>query len=88
MTSDDLYTEGKNWRFAWAHRSDDGFAVVGTARLRLGADQALFEARMRKVLMKQIGVLYYKYPLSDDPSSVMYSSILSLETLDAIEERY
>ena len=88
VTSDDLYIEGKNWRYAWAYRDVNGFAVVSTYQLEQWASQALLEARLRKVLMKQIGVLYYKYPLSDDPSSVMYSSILSLGALDAIRERY
>ena len=88
VTSDDLYIEGKNWRYAWAYRDGGSFAVVSTHQLEWRASQALLETRLRKVLMKQIGVLYYKYPLSNNPRNVMYSSIFSLETLDEIEERY
>ena len=88
VTSDDLYIEGKDWRFAWAYRDGSSFAVVSTPRLERRVSQAHFDARLRKILMKQIGLLYYKYPLSNDPKNVMYSSILSLETLDEIKERY
>ena len=50
------------------------------------ADRDLFEARVRKMLTKYIGLLYYGLEESPDPKSPLYSSIGGLEALDNVTE--
>jgi hypothetical protein len=88
LTSQDLYSETSHWRYAFAWRFRTGFATVSTHRLNSWATQGLADARLRKMVMKQIGVLHFKHPLSKDRSSVLYDNVLSVTDVDAMQERY
>jgi hypothetical protein len=46
------------------------------------------QSRFKKMLTKQIGLLYFNYPQSTDPKSVMYNSILGVDELDEMGEDY
>jgi len=48
----------------------------------------LLNIRLRKMVTKNIGVLYYELPTTDDPRSVMYDGINSVEDLDNMCEDF
>jgi hypothetical protein len=52
------------------------------------ADQALLDTRLRKVITKNIGILYFRLPQSNDPRSVLYKSILGIDDLDRVGEDF
>jgi len=94
FTSQDMYIVAKEWRFAFGWRDTDArTAVVSTARMNLhymgqpfwGASQ---EIRLRKMVTKDIGILYYGLSQSDNPKSVLYNSILGIQELDEVGEGF
>jgi predicted Zn-dependent protease len=94
VTASDIYIPSIDWRYAFAYRQSGGFAVLSSARL-CGATwehqtptDELRVSRLRKVLLKQVGLLYYHLPLSRDPRSVLYSEVLGVEELDRMEPRF
>jgi hypothetical protein len=44
--------------------------------------------RLRKIVTKDIGILYYGLPQSQSPKSVLYSQIMGIEELDAVGEDF
>jgi predicted Zn-dependent protease len=96
VTAEDIYmTEMKNqWRFTFSLRDhDDRFAVVSYARMNpanLGdpAGEGLLRSRLRKMVMKNIGIMYYRLPLSENPRSVLYGRILGVDDLDRMTENF
>jgi YD repeat-containing protein len=93
LTDADIYIPDKNWRFAFSYREDERFAVVASARLtpflhRLLPRESLLRSRVRKMVSKNIGLLVYRLPLSDDPTSLLYGQILGVDDLDLVQERF
>jgi tetratricopeptide (TPR) repeat protein len=93
LTDEDMYVAKEKWQYAFAYPKEGRFAVVSSARMNpinLGAeaDEALFEARLRKMVLKEIGVLYYRYPVNHNPQSVMYDSIERVDDLDKMGEDF
>lgn len=103
ITEQDMYIRGKNWRFAFSYREGGRFAVVSTARMGLPSTAELpafsqaadpnylspqFAARLRKMITKNIGVLYYQLPQSDNPKSVLYKGIMGIDELDQVGEDF
>jgi predicted Zn-dependent protease len=94
FTSEDMYPTSKNWQFAFGWREGaTRTAVVSTARLSLpNIAQALTRdlpgTRLRKVVTKDIGILYYGLPQSQNPNSVLYSQIMGIEELDEVGEDF
>ena len=91
VMADDLYSAERSWRFTFSIRkrrpAAPGLAIMSSARMSeafygLPDDRALLESRLGKMLTKNLGVLYFGMPLSDDPTSVMYRNLLSLDDLD------
>lgn len=84
----------KQWRFAFSLRGDDRrFAVISYARMDPVAygqppNEELLRSRLRKMVMKDIGIMYYGLPLSNDPRSVMYRNILGIDDLDRMTEHF
>lgn len=93
LTPVDLYDRTSTWRFIFGTKGTytDPKAVVSTFRMNPQTfgeprnDELLF-SRARKLVTKYIGLLYFGLPLSDDPRSPMYDSILSLDDLDKMQE--
>jgi predicted Zn-dependent protease len=75
VTSRDMYLVSKNRRFAFGWRdADKRTTVVSIARMILRYGFNLFpnsEVRLRKMVTKDIGILYYGLPPSDNPRSVL-----------------
>ena len=81
-----------NWQFAFSYR-DGRVAIVSAARMDpknfgLPADGELLHQRLRKMITKNLGILYFGLSQTSDPRSVMYNGILGLEELDAIGEDF
>jgi predicted Zn-dependent protease len=94
FTSEDMYPTSKNWQFAFGWREGVArTAVVSTARLSLpNIGQALTRdlpgTRLRKIVTKDIGILYYGLPQSQNPNSVLYNQIMGIDELDEVGEDF
>jgi hypothetical protein len=67
------------------------FGVLSSARLNpanLGgaANELVTESRLRKMLLKNIGILYFSLPVNHDPKSVLYDDIDTVEDMDKMGE--
>ena len=85
VTDEDMYMRGyAEWNFVFSYRWDDGgYAVVSTARMTNSDELTL--SRLRKMVTKSVGVMYYGLSVSDDPASVLYTP-LSVDDLDRMGE--
>jgi predicted Zn-dependent protease len=96
ITPDDMFMEAMRdqWAFTFSLRSSDQrFAVVSYARMdpaSLGArpDDALLRSRLRKMITKNIGIMYYGRPASDNPRSALFRNILGVDDLDRMTEEF
>ena len=94
VTTHDLYIAGHTiWRFAFSLRQEDRFAVVSTARMdnaTLGGrpDPQLLETRLRKMVTKNLGIMYFGLQQSKSRRSVLYGPILGVDDLDSIGEDF
>jgi len=93
VTDEDLFIREEEWQFAFSYRELSRYAVVSSARMNpvnLGgaANDLLTEARIRKMLLKNIGVLYYRMPVNHNPKSVLYEGVEELADLDKMGEDF
>jgi len=94
ITRWDVYTREKpEFRFALAGGELPRFAVISSARMDPGTaggrgDRDVLDQRLRKMVSKYIGSMYFKWPPSSNPKSVMYTAILSIEDLDNVSEDF
>jgi predicted Zn-dependent protease len=96
VTHYDMYMEGmrEQWRFTFSLRSsDERLAVVSYARMdpaKLGdrPDEALLRTRLRKMITKNIGIICFGLPLSENPRSVLFNNVLGVEELDRMTEDF
>jgi predicted Zn-dependent protease len=93
VTEEDMYIRKFTWKFAFSYRAENRFAVVSSARINpvnygQPADRTLLHTRLRKLVTKHIGILYFGLRGSDDPRSVLYRSIMGLEELDRVGEDF
>jgi YD repeat-containing protein len=82
VTSQDMYTSYFSWRYVENWRTEGRFAVVSSARLHPPSLMAKWNpewlnSRLQKVLTKNIAILYFDLPLSDDYSSLLSGGIAS-----------
>jgi hypothetical protein len=52
------------------------------------ASADLAATRLRKIVTKDIGILYFGLPQSTDPKSVLYNGIMGIEELDNVGEEF
>ncbi len=83
----DMYIKGNSWRYAYSY-SEGPYAVVSDERLGIFASEPTQRARLIKIVTRNIGVLYYHLPPSDDPRSVRYSGLLGPDDLDRMSENF
>jgi predicted Zn-dependent protease len=90
LTDRDMYIEDLTWRYAYAARSNNAqHAVISTARFdAYRAGEAMQMLRLRKMITKNLGFLYFGLGSSQDPGSVMYGQIMGPDDLDAVSEDY
>jgi predicted Zn-dependent protease len=92
ITPYDMYTlDRPDWRFAFASRHGRCCSIISTARMDkrnfgdIDTNQAVFE-RLRKMVSKTIGLQHFGLELREDPRSVLYGGVLSLDDLDQIDD--
>jgi len=51
-------------------------------------DLNLSETRLRKMVTKDIGILYFGRPQNQNPKSVLYNGIMGIEELDQVGEDF
>jgi predicted Zn-dependent protease len=94
ITAHDLYIASyTKWRWAFSYRMGERFAVVSTARMDDAAwggrpDPQRLEVRLRKMVTKNLGILYFGLDQTSDRRSVMFGPILGLGDLDSIGEDF
>jgi predicted Zn-dependent protease len=91
LTTQDMYIGQYDWQFTFSWRQDGRYAVVSNARMNLGASAVTAEkldTRLRKMVTKNIGILYYDLPPSDDPRSVLYKNVGGISELDYMGEEF
>jgi tetratricopeptide (TPR) repeat protein len=93
LTDEDLFVRREDWQFAFCYRMLGRFGVVSSARMNpanLGgtANDLLTEARLRKMVLKNIGILYYRLPLNHDPKSVLFEDVDEVTDLDKMGEDF
>jgi predicted Zn-dependent protease len=94
LTTYDMYIRAiPSWEWAFAHRDGERVIVISTARMdeanwgRPSAPERL-RARLRKMVAKNLGLVYYGLRQTSDRRSVLFGPILSLEDLDSIGEDF
>jgi predicted Zn-dependent protease len=94
VTADDMYIRGKDWNYAYSYRFETA-AVVSTARMGESAhffawkvSPSLRQGRLRKMVAKNIGILYYHLPLRRDPRSLLYYKVTGPRDLDDMGEEF
>jgi predicted Zn-dependent protease len=89
LTTEDMYIAQYNWQFSFGWRQEGKYAVVSNARMSLGdPSEEQQKARLRKMVSKNIGILYYRLPQSNDPRSVLYKDIGGISELDYMGEEF
>jgi len=94
ITTQDMYPREENWQFCFGWRvPGKRAAVVSTARMDIHyPGEPGFEAtvtkRLRKMVTKDIGILYYRKAVSDNPKSVLYNGILGIQELNQVGEDF
>jgi predicted Zn-dependent protease len=93
LTSTDMYIAKYNWRFSFSYRDQGKYAVVSTGRMDLPvvkkpASPKLVLTRLRKMVTKNVGILYYHLPQNDNPRSVLYRNVGGLSELDFMGEDF
>jgi predicted Zn-dependent protease len=91
---EDMYIPEVNWNYAISYRHADRYAVVSSARLTRGclglveASDEQSRSRLRKMVTKNIGMLYFELPASEDPRSVLYGRIGGPQEFDRMSEEF
>jgi hypothetical protein len=94
MTDFDMYSRERPESPAFfSRRAAEDYGVVSAAHLHAGLISRAFgrdplEARLRKLVMRNIGALYFRKPLVPDPESVLYEDLSSVDDIDAMEEDF
>ena len=89
LTTEDMYIAQYSWQFTFSWRQEGKYAAVSDARMSLGVpSEEQVKARLRKMVTKNIGILYYRLPQSNDPRSVLYKDIGGISELDYMGEEF
>ena len=94
LTTRDMFNPEVNWAYVFSYRRNNRVAVVSPARMDRGcmglvqADDDRIMARLRKMVGKNIGILYFGLGMSADPASMLYSNIGGPQELDGMSELF
>jgi len=90
----DLFNPEVGWNYVFSYRRNNRVAVVSPVRMDRGcmgvmpADEARVLSRLKKMVGKNIGIMYFGLDLSPDPGSMLYRNIGGPQELDAMSERF
>jgi predicted Zn-dependent protease len=94
ITGEDIYPKSQHWQFCFGWRDEEHMAaVVSTGRMSLRylgepIEGATMRERLRKVVTKDIGMLYFQKEDSGNPKSVLYRGIAGIQELDRVSEDF
>jgi hypothetical protein len=92
LVADDLFIHDRpDWAWAFGLRAEGRFAVVSTARMGWPLGLASNEdaaARLRKMVSRDIGIMYFGLSTSDDTRSVLYHDVGGVDDLDRMGEDF
>jgi predicted Zn-dependent protease len=93
LTTEDMYIAKYDWRFSFSYREQGKYAVVSSGRMNLPlgrkpVSEDQIRTRLRKMVTKNVGVLYYHLAQSDDPRSVLYRNVGGIRELDYMGEEF
>jgi predicted Zn-dependent protease len=94
LTTRDMFNPDVNWRYVFSYRRDNRLAVVSPARMDRGcmglfpADEGRIRARLRKMVGKNVGIMYFGLGTTTDPASMLYGNIGGPQELDAMSELF
>lgn len=90
LTDVDIYTFNEDWRFALCVRNAKTLrsCIISFARLKTGYDRKKLNSRAVKLINKNLGILYWKLPVSNDPKSPMFTPIMGTGDLDRMSEKF
>lgn len=94
LTTRDMFNPEGGWSYVFSYRRNNRVAVVSPARMDRGcmglvqADDDRIVARLRKMVGKNIGILYFGLDMSADPASMVYGRIGGPQELDAMSESF
>jgi YD repeat-containing protein len=91
VTSRDMYIGEYDWQFAENWREGDRIAVISSARLQPTDfpgkwNKELLTSRVQKMISKNLAILYFGLPLSNDPTSLLSAGVLSGTEVDYMTE--
>jgi predicted Zn-dependent protease len=77
-------------RYVFSTRARSGYAVVSAARMGPGLLERVLrrdstEERMRKMVERNVGLLFYHLQLRPDPSSLLRDEIMSVDDIDEMQ---
>jgi YD repeat-containing protein len=85
FTDGDMYSTREMWSSTFTQRdmmraaiiSSDGMEDTAAQLRYFGAQGAVdrFRARMRRILLKDVAVLYWHLPVNDDPTSLLHNTL-------------
>jgi predicted Zn-dependent protease len=90
VTSWDMYIEDRPWIFGFSLR-EPPYAVVSYARMdprRLGgsASAQLLQARLRKMVSRNVGIMIFGLKTNPNRDSLMYQDVMGVDELDRLDE--
>jgi predicted Zn-dependent protease len=94
LTTRDMFNPDVRWRYVFSYRRRNRVAVVSPARMDRGCmgvfetDDGRMMARLRKMVGKNIGIMYFGLEMSADPASMLYANIGGPQELDAMSEQF
>ncbi len=93
ITDRDMYIWHFPWKYALSLRQNNRLAVVSTARMDPAlegrpTDPQWLETRVRRMLTKNLGVMYYGMEESGDWESALYDGISEAEDLDEMRDAF
>jgi predicted Zn-dependent protease len=91
LTATDMISPGFK-RYAW-NVAEGRFEVISSFRMNPTnygdpPDDVLLRTRLRKMVTRAIGFLYYRLPANQNPKSLLYAHMPHLEELDAADEDF
>lgn len=93
LTNRDMYIAQYDWEFSFSWRDQGKYAVVSSGQMHLPngrqkITEELILTRLRKMITKNVGILYYHLAQSDDPRSVLYRDVGGIRELDYMGEDF
>lgn len=91
ITDEDMYFRERNWRFTYTYWDGDRGGAVSSARFRAtpgGKRESVLKTRMRKMISRVIGMLVFKLPRSEDPSSVLAKELYGSFSADLMSDNF